>query len=190
MQSDTSTAIPDRPTGKAELLARIGRARGELEQVIGPLDPARLDASDATGWSIKDHLAHLAAWQQSLLALLEGRDREAALGVRPGDTVDAEDIDALNAFIVARNRDRPAPEVLDDFRRTHQQVLAALGRLSDADLARPYAHFQPGDDDQRPVLGWIVGNTYDHDEGHLPAILALAGARGRGPGMRGGYHAR
>jgi hypothetical protein len=30
---------------------------------------------------VKDHLAHLAAWNLSLVALLEGRDREAALGV-------------------------------------------------------------------------------------------------------------
>lgn len=176
MQNEASTPVPDTPTGKAELLARIGQSRSALEQVIGPLDPAGIAAPGAAGWSIKDHLAHLAAWQQSLLALLEGRDRQAAIGLRPGDGVDAEDVDAVNAFLLARGRERPAPEVLDDFRRTHRQVLAALERLSDADLARPYAHYQPGDDDQRPVLGWVAGNTYEHDEEHLPVIRALARA--------------
>ncbi len=177
LESEGSSASPDRPPNMAELLARIGQSRAALEHLVAPLDEHRLSAPGGDGWSIKDHLAHLAVWQQSLLALLEGRDREAAIGIHTGDDDDAGDVDALNAVLHARRRDRPLPEVLAEFRRSQQQVLTALERLSDADLAKPYAHYQPEDDDQRPVIGWIIGNTYGHEEEHLPAIRALAGVR-------------
>jgi hypothetical protein len=45
--------------------------------------------------------------------------------------------------------------------------MAALGKLDDADLEKPYSHYQPGDpDEKRPVVGWVAGNTYEHYAEH------------------------
>ena len=45
--------------------------------------------------------------------------------------------------------------------------------MSDADLQRPYNHYQPSSDRQQPVIGWIIGNTYGHYEEHQPWIAAI-----------------
>ena len=60
------------------------------------------------------------------------------------------------------------------FRDSHGALMAGLGKLSDADLKQPYSHFQPGDpDEERPVIGWVAGNTYEHYAEHIGWINQL-----------------
>src|SRR5437588_10496967 len=66
---------------KAVLLQSIERSWASLDQLTEGLTEAQLARPGPAGWSVKDHIAHLAAWNLSLVALLEGRDRDAALGV-------------------------------------------------------------------------------------------------------------
>jgi hypothetical protein len=56
-----------------------------------------------------------------------------------------------------------------------------LAPLTDEDLVKPYSHYQPqaaGEGDNRKVIGWIMGNTFDHVSEHLDAMRALAGSQG------------
>ena len=176
-ESHASEPRPTRHT-KAELMGRISQSRTALEQLIGPLSDAQMTAPGGDdGWSVKDHLAHLTTWQHSLLALLEGRSRPAAVGVDAA-TYEATDTDGLNAIIHERNKDRPLPDVLDDFHLTHERLLAVLAPLTDDDLHKPYSHYQPNDPPHNPdpVVYWIAGNTYGHYEEHVAAVRALAQA--------------
>ena len=178
MDQDTTAQTPPHPKNKAELMERIHRTRSELEAAIDGASEARLTTpGGADGWSIKDHLAHVATWEKSLLALLEGRSRPAAVGVDAA-TYAATDTDGLNAIIHERNKDRPLPDVLDDFRHTHERLLAVLAPLTDDDLHKPYSHYQPNDPPHNPdpVVYWIAGNTYGHYEEHVAAVRALAQA--------------
>ena len=165
---------------KAELMRHISESRSKLEQMIGRLSEAQIVAPGPDGWSVKDHLSHVAAWEESLLALLEGRDRDAAIGLDPS-TVEAanDDVDKINASIHQRNRDRSPTDVLAAFRETHARVLAALDRLADADLLRPYSFYQPNAQpyDARPVIGWIDGDTWDHYDEHVAWIGQLLEAQ-------------
>lgn len=168
MERDPS-AEPPHGSAKAGLLEQIGASWEALEQTLWGLSPEELTAPrPPDGWSVKDHLSHLAAWETILLAILEGRDRGDAIGLTPDAAAVAADMDALNAFLYERHKDRPLADVQADLRQIHAQVLAKLASLSDEDLRRPYAHFQPNDQppDDRPVLGWIAGNTYEHFEEH------------------------
>lgn len=119
---------------------------------------------------MKDHLIHIAAWEQSLLALLEGADRRAAMGVGPG----VDETDAINAAVWTMHRDRTAEEVLDYFRKTHALLMKLLGTMSDADLQLPYNHYQANDPrdpgDNRPAVDWVAGNTYEHYAEHIDWI--------------------
>jgi len=175
------TATTDEPRDMTMLVARITGAYGAIEQVISGLSDEQLTAPGPDdGWSIKDHLAHLAAWRHSLIALLEGGDRGAAIGLdqrSAGESVNVEDVDDVNAFLYRRNHERTLEEVQADFRQAQERVLALLGGMTDADLGKPYSHYQPGAENTSddPVVGWIVGNTYGHDEEHLATIQALAG---------------
>jgi uncharacterized damage-inducible protein DinB len=175
------TATTDEPRDVTTLVARIQDAYGTVERAAGGLSDEQLTAPGPDGgWSIKDHLAHLAAWRHSLIALLEGSDRGAAIGLdqqSAGESINTDDVDDVNAFLHRRNHDRTPEEVQADFRQAQERVLAILGRMTDADLEKPYSHYQPDAESTSddPVVGWIVGNTYGHDEEHLATIQALAG---------------
>ena len=67
---------------KAELLEKMRTGWNELLAFIATLTPEQMSTpTDAAGWTMKDHLMHLAVWQEGVYALLEGRDRAAAMGV-------------------------------------------------------------------------------------------------------------
>ncbi len=155
------------PQTKAELMPLIEREWTALEEAIGRLSEAQMTWPDAGGWSPKDNLAHITAWERVMLRYhLQGRPFEDAAGVDEG-TAAALGEDGLNAMFFERNKDRTPAEVLADFRQTHREVLAALEGLSDADLAKPrYAD----DPEARPVMNWVTGNTYEHYAEHRPRI--------------------
>src|SRR5437763_16940216 len=93
------------PRDKAELLDRIGRSRPALETTIDSLSEAQLAApGPGGGWSAKDHLAHLAAWERKALAELEGRPPHEVFGV-DGASYEASDVDQLNEIVYRRNKE-------------------------------------------------------------------------------------
>ncbi|HEV8636369.1 MAG TPA: maleylpyruvate isomerase N-terminal domain-containing protein [Chloroflexota bacterium] len=161
------------PRDKAGLLARIERSWAALDGMVGAASEARLTAAGPDGgWSVKDHLAHLSAWEGRLLAFLEGRGLAEHFGL-DGATLRDLGTDGLNARLTERDRGRPLADVLAGWRETHRRVLAALER---AELTEPVPDpDDPGD--REPLLGSGVldGNTYEHYEEHGEAIRRLLG---------------
>jgi uncharacterized damage-inducible protein DinB len=153
-------------------MQRIETSWGELAELVNQVQEAGgLTRVGADGWSVKDHLAHIGAWEHSLLALIEGRDRLAGMGLR--EPVD-ENTDAVNEAVRKVHENDTADEALGYFRDSHAQLVAALGKLSDANLEQPYNHYQPSDPDQkRPVVAWVAGNTYEHYAEHIAWINQL-----------------
>ena len=159
----------------SDVLGRIETSWGALQAVISDLTPTHMEElRDAGGWSIKDQLAHVTAWEASLLALLEGRSRLAAIGLRE-DEFDLDDFEAINAALQQRAAVHPAAAVLAESRATHERLVARLTALGAEGLARPYAEFQTGAgaDRDRPVRDWVDGNTYEHYDEHVATIGAL-----------------
>jgi hypothetical protein len=121
-------------------------------------------------WAVKDHIVHIAAWELSLLGLLNGEDRRTAMGV-PGV---AEDTDAINEAVWLAHRNETPEETLAFFRDSHARLAQRLGGMTDADLRRSYNHYQPNDPrdpgDDRPVVDWVAGNTYEHYAEHVAYI--------------------
>lgn len=174
-QSQDTQLEPSMPQTTAELLSRIDQAWSSLEQLVHGLSETQLTtARDSQGWSVKDHLAHITAWEQSLLALLAGQDRDQAVGVGETDTT-ALETDDVNAMIFQRNQQRAMQDVFTTFHRSHAQVCTAIAALSDADLRQPYSHYQPNDPpaEDAPVIHWIIGNTYEHYAEHIAWIQTL-----------------
>lgn len=83
-------------------------------------------------------------------------------------------IDNLNALIQKRNKDLSLDEIFEETRAIHSAVTAQISQLADADLQRPYKHSQPNSDRTEPVVGWLIGDTYEHYEEHLPWMKAIA----------------
>ena len=161
---------------KEQLLERIEGGWAELDMVQARMDDNGVASPPEDGWGLKDHLAHIAAWELSLVALLTGGDRCAAVGIPAGDD---HDTDSVNAIIHQRLRGLTAAEVRALLRGAHLQLRDALAPLTDEDLVKPYSHYQPQaakEGDNRPVIGWITGNTFDHVREHLDAMRTLAGS--------------
>lgn len=161
-----------------QVLEGVERAWASLGGAVEDLDDDLLLVTGPEGWSVKDHMAHVAAWQLSLAALLDRRDRHRALGVAgTGPT----DFDAKNAILHRRLAGLVPDEVRALLRGSHELVLRALYGLGDDDLNLPYADFQPSDprpDRDQPVVGWVGGMAIGHVEEHVGYIQALLGRSG------------
>ena len=152
-------------------MARVEAGWKQLVELVNQVeDAAGLNKVGADGWTVKDHLAHVAAWEHSLLALLEGRDRAGAMGLNEP----LEEIDSINEAIRKLHAGDTGDEALGYFRDSHAQLMAAIAKLDDADLEKPYSHYQPSEpDEKRPVVGWVAGNTYEHYAEHSDWINHL-----------------
>ena len=152
---------------------KIDQRWHELGSLVDSLGPQGLTVTAGDGWAVKDHLVHIAAWEHSLLALLDGGDRRSAMGVGP----DAKDTDALNAEVWSLHRQKTPAQALDYFHHAHELLMQRLRGMSDADLQLTYNHYQPSEprdpDDDRPVIDWVGGNTYDHYAEHIDWINQL-----------------
>jgi hypothetical protein len=81
----------------------------------------------------------------------------------------------INDLIYRQHAALPLAEVMHEFREAHQQMLAALDEIGDEDLLKPYAAYVPGgvDNPEKPVVNWIISNTYRHFDEHLGYILRI-----------------
>ena len=167
--------MPDTtPVTVAGMLRRIAAGRAELDALL-----ASHSRTPAGAWSAKDHMAHIACWERSGLALLNGEDRLAHVGLAR-DAHESLGIDGVNDHIHAFYSDMEEAEVRALYDETHAAQVTRLERMSDDDLHLPYSHYQPNDPpyNARPVWHWIAGNTYEHYAEHLE-ILTVPSERGR-----------
>ncbi len=162
-----STNDPALPRDKQDLIERIESEWLALMRTVEGLTPEQMSTPMAGGWSAKDNLAHLAAWEQFLVHYhLQGKLPHQALDL-DAESFEKLDETGINAIIYERNRLRSATDVLADARRSHALVLETLALMTFDDLMRP--HF-PDDPEDRPLVGWIIGNTYDHYREHRQNI--------------------
>lgn len=113
------------------------------------------------GWSVKDVIGHVAAWQEILLDWLAARERgeplaELAPGFAWGQT------DALNALLHEQRAAWTADDALASYHSALDGVFDALSGLSDAELNEP-----PLDPQAPPVWQWFAMNTYEHLADHI-----------------------
>ncbi len=92
----------------------------------------------------------------------------------PDEVWAGDDVDAINAVLRDLDQDLTLDQVQQHFREVHDRLIANIKSLSDADLQLPYAHYRPGSDIDRPVIGYISGNTHDHYAEHKPWMQAIA----------------
>jgi hypothetical protein len=88
-------------------------------------------------------------------------------------TWNSRSVDKMNAIIQQRHKDMPLSQVMDTLRDVHQRLVQQLQVLPEEDLKRPYRDFQPESTSDKPVIGWIMGNTYEHYAEHLPWMAAI-----------------
>ena len=118
---------------KARVLATLEAKHAALEAALARIPAAEmLEPHFEGGWSAKDLLAHITYWERRTLGRIQATQRG-----EPPPPMPSNDLDEVNAWAFAANRDRPLAEVRADFDRTFQAVLAQVQALSEEDLSEP-----------------------------------------------------
>lgn len=159
----------DGPETKARLMERVSSRWDELQRLLAALAPTDWDKALGDGWRIRDHIAHLTAWERSLLALIRGESRPAVFGLTQAEE-DALGIDGVNARIVANASELAISVVREQSDVAHAEVVSLVETMSDEDLARPYSHYQPDHAlpyNAAPVVRWVSGDTWEHYDEHI-----------------------
>jgi hypothetical protein len=161
------------PQTVAELLSHIDAAWKTFWSYIDTLTEAQLTGpTDAQGWTAKDHLIHIATWEDTLNALLERTPQWERIAIDKALWY-SRDVDAQNAVLQQRFQPMPLADVRQKHREVHEQLLSKIRTLSDGDLRRPIREYQPGSSDSRPVLRSLKADTYEAYEEHTPWIAAI-----------------
>jgi len=156
------------------LAQEIKNAWDDLDAYLKTLTPEQLTAlTDAGGWSVKDHVIHLAAWDDSVHALLEKQSRYERMGISKA-VWDQSEINAINAAVWELHKDRPLDEVLKIFQATNQKLVEKVQSMSDSELSRQYKEFQADPARGEQIVGeWISNATHKHYGRHRPWIKAI-----------------
>src|SRR5579883_2192307 len=115
------------PFSKDRLLEAMRTGFAAFESFLAPLSEEQMTTPGVNdAWSVKDNLAHLAAWQWHALRLLQAvKDHVAPVDQYEGLTEEQQ-----NERIYQQNKDRPLSEVQSEFRSSFEQVLAGVHGLT------------------------------------------------------------
>lgn len=149
-----------------ELLGRIDASWTRLMQVMASASEGQATAAaDPQGWTVLDHMAHVTAWERSVLYPLQGKRRHEALGITEEEY--GLDIDASNELIRAQTRTHAYEKVMSDADEVHDALVAAIRASSMDELRKSTAEVCPGDSEsERPYIEVLMGDTAEHYDEH------------------------
>jgi len=146
-------------TSKAQLLNDIYTERRRLEKNLADLSEEEMLRPGVTGeWSVKDILAHLAAWEKLFVgwysAGLKGGDMETS-PVGMCQTA----MDSINQHIYAQNKGRSLEDVLTGFHASFQEVMGVIEAIPEEDMFGKGRFAWTG---KLVLADYIAGNTCSH----------------------------
>ncbi len=164
------------PSTARDLVKAIDQAWEELQSFLGSLNGEADKRQDASGWTVKDHVTHMAIWEDSVAILFRGSHRHVALGVEEAFYKQAS-FDQINAVIQERYARLRLDEAVGLLDQMHKRLMSDVRALTDEQLAtavRDFFPLAPRADDRR-MSDFIYWNTADHFREHLPWMRSLTG---------------
>jgi len=160
MTSETAT--------KEALLARIRDGYNMFASLLRGIRPGDQTRPLDGGWSVAEHVAHLASWEQLALAVLTGAPPYEAMGITAEDW--QQETDGINEAL-QRNHAGIAFDAARSFwQEIHTSLVAAIEASTDAELTRPL-----GAGAEDTVRDLIEDNTFGHYEEHAGWIREQLG---------------
>ncbi len=159
---------------QAQLDAAVQSAWSDLETFLAMVKDNDATARDAKGWTVKDHVTHMAVWGDSVAVLFRGGSRHEALGIEE-DFYSTASFDQINEIIRQRESHLSLSQSIDRLREVHRELMKGVHSLPEADLARTVRDvfpLAPRTDDRR-VVDLILENTAAHYIEHLPWMKEL-----------------
>jgi hypothetical protein len=160
---------------KARLLEDIEKSWESLEIFLSPLSETQITTvRDNSGWTIKDHLAHLEAWENSVVYFLLDKPRSEGLGIEETLFVNGT-IDEINKIIHNSRRGQSYGQITNQLKTTHKIFLSLIKSLTDTELTQPPKSSHPvtTTDSNRKVVDIIRDNSSGHIVEHLDWLKAM-----------------
>jgi hypothetical protein len=158
--------MPEQIT-KATILTKVSNGYNEFERLLAPLTQGQMLAPALNnGWSVKDNIAHITSWHRRLLELLQAAELRREPAKLPG-LQDDVNVDQINTDFYQENKALTLGVVLQQFRTSYIQVVAAIQALSDEELTSTQLFDWLGD---TPLWQLVEGNSYDHYREHAEII--------------------
>ena len=135
------------------IIEKIEESYADIVRIVRNAPVAKIvEPSLSNGWSVKDIIAHLAAWEwRCAFVLEESHASNAPLQAEP-------DVEALNLEILEERKDWGWEEVEDDARAAHRALLRTVRGLPLHRLSDPI------------VYQAIAVETWKHYNEHLPDL--------------------
>ena len=168
------------PGSKTQLLERMRDGRQEWDALIAQVpDSARTEPALPGGQSVKDLIAHVAAYENwtaaQIRAANEGRaptNRELYGVDEMPDDPESWDLDRQNAAIYARYKEMPLAEVMTFSSQAFADLIAAVEAVPEEDIASTGAHTWTED---KTLLEIVPGQCYAHYEQHADELRSISG---------------
>ncbi|MGH7453057.1 MAG: DinB family protein [bacterium] len=166
------------PSWRQQAIRRMTRSRESTLKFLAHLSESKILQPRTQGkWSIKDVLAHIAAWEEEAVRrldlILRGR----------GDQIvfydDIKEVDRFNARAVTRARKTSLPALLKRLARVRERLIERFLQLPLEALNDPSHRY--------PVKIWLPEFAWTHEREHLRRIREwwTASARKTAAGRRG-----
>lgn len=141
------------PEDRATLLEHYRQMRGELLAAIDGLGDAQMTERSLDGWSVKDHLAHIALWDD----LRAGEVARISAGHGSAWRMTGEQDEALNGLAHDLRRDLSLEQVRWELESSGQRLLEAIASASAAGLdASRYGEAGLVSRHEAQHTGWIA----------------------------------
>jgi len=158
----------------SELKIVIDGSWSELEAFLAGLTEQQASVQDDQGWTVTDHVTHIAVWEDSVAILFRGKPRHEALGISESYYAQAS-FDEINEQIRQRMGHMPLSLAIEQLRQVHLTLMANFDSLSEAELSMAVRDFfsEAPRSDERRVIDFFQDNTADHFKEHLGWMQTL-----------------
>ncbi len=160
---------------RTDVLATIEQVWSEYRLRLAELSSEELEGPiDAAGWTVKDHITHVTAWEASVTAGLNRSPMHEAMRISTSDL--NQHIDELNERIREAHAGESVQEALDASARGHRELILAIEAVPEDVLSMPAGDYMPvrnPDSARQLVHNRILGASAVHYAMHLEAIRKI-----------------
>jgi len=154
------------PINKSDLLAVITTERKNLINLISSLsNEKKAKPGVEVEWSIKDILAHIAAWERIAIDIIQLAHSGEPL--KPTISKIFEDVDYFNDQVYQQNKELPIKKVQVEFEASHDDFIALIKTLDEEFIFSQL----PFDGTEDHTIQYIISaNTHWHYLEHTASI--------------------
>jgi hypothetical protein len=144
---------------KEVILERIRVQRSRLEKSLGAIPLEVMEKVGMVGeWSVKDLLAHLVEWERMFMGWYQAGLRGEVHDI-PAHGYSWRDMDELNEHIYQKHRQRLLEDVVEDFRRSFEEIYAMVEAMPEEEMFALGCYQWVGSGN---LVSYILANTANH----------------------------